>query len=106
MKNEPGTDSQNQDTSPSTGEPKYLTQAELAKHWRVCENSVKNWRQRGYLPYFRIPGSSRVLYPLHGIQEVEDHFTEPAREVMPEHTEAEIKRRKPVVSSKDEDWRI
>ncbi|MBW2566111.1 MAG: hypothetical protein JRE24_04325 [Deltaproteobacteria bacterium] len=90
----------------STRKHKYLTQEELAKRWRMSESCVKNWRVRGLVPYLRFPGSSRVIYPLHGIQEVENVLTEPAREVMPEEIRAEIKRKKPVVSSKDEDWRI
>jgi hypothetical protein len=106
MNNKPDTDSQSQNMSPHTGQKKYLTQAELAKRWRMSESCVKNLRARRCVPYLQFPGSSRVLYPLHGIQEVENLLTEPAREVMPEEIRAEIKRKKPVVSSEDEDWRI
>ncbi len=85
---------------------KFLTQSELAKRWRLTESTVKNLRDRGHLPYFRLPESTRILYPADAIAEVEKLHTTPAREVVTPGKGAEIKRRKPVVSSKDEDWRI
>ena len=45
---------------------KFLTQAELAKRWRASQSCVKNWRDQGLLPFFRLPGSTRVLYPAPG----------------------------------------
>ena len=87
---------------------KYLTQGELAKRWRISPSSVKNWRERGYIPYLQFPGSTRIFYPIQGIKEAERQFTTPAKEVVPKQIKgSEIKRVKPVVSSKgDEDWRI
>jgi hypothetical protein len=90
-----------------TRERKFLTQAELAIRWRITESCVKDWRERGYLPYFRVPGSSRVLYPLCGIQDVERRFTTPPREVIEEHRRAEIKRKEPDLSATPKkEWRI
>jgi hypothetical protein len=90
----------------STHEQKFLTQAELAKRWRLTESTVKNLRDRGQLPYFRLPESTRILYPLESIEEVERQHTTQARGVVTPGKGSETKRRKPVVSSKDEDWRI
>ena len=85
---------------------KFLTQSELAKRWRITESTIKNWRERGHLPYFRLPESTRILYPVDDVEEVERQHTTQARGVVNPGKGAEIKRRKPVVSSKDEDWRI
>jgi hypothetical protein len=88
-------------------EQRFLTQTELAKRWRMSQSCVKNWRDRGHLPYFRLPGSTRILYPVDAIEEVEKLHTTQAREVVTPGKGSEIKRRKPVVSSKqDENWRI
>jgi hypothetical protein len=47
------------------------------------------------------------LYPVDAIEEVEKLHTTQAREVVTPGKGSEIKRRKPVVSSKqDENWRI
>jgi hypothetical protein len=87
-------------------EEKFLTQAELAKRWRTSQSCVKNWRDRGHLPYFRLPGSTRVLYPLQGIQEVESQFTKPVKEVVNQNERTEIKRKKPDISATNKEWRI
>lgn len=86
---------------------KYLTQRELAERWRISPSSVKNWRDRGHIPYLQFPGSSRIFYPLQGILEVERQFTTPAREVVPKGIKhSEIKRKKPDVSATVKEWRI
>lgn len=90
-------------------EKKLWTQAEVAKYFRVSKSTVKNWRDRGYLPYFQLPDSTRVLYPDEGIKELNRRFTHTGKEVMPlkQFKCAEIKREKPVVSANhNEDWRI
>ena len=76
----------------------YMTQAELARYLRTSESCIKNWRERGYLPYFRIPGSTRVLYPVKGVEEVERQFTFSGKGVIKRAKRSEIKRMKPVVS--------
>jgi hypothetical protein len=87
---------------------KYLTQSEFADYFRISESTAKNWRERGYVCYFQVPGSTRVLYPVEAIKEFERQHTKSAREVVPKAINgSEIERVKPVVSSSgDEDWRI
>jgi len=86
---------------------KYLTQKDLADRYGTSESTIKNWRDRGYLPFFRLPGSTRVLYPLDGIIEAELQFTTPAKEVKDRQQSAERKRKKPVISTTaNKEWRI
>jgi len=55
----------------------------------------------------RLPGSTRVLYPLDGILEAELQFTTPAKEVKHKKESAERKRKKPVISATPKkEWRI
>ena len=91
----------------SIREHKYLTQAELAKRWRMSQSCVKNWRAKGYLPYFQVPGSRRVLYPLHGIQDLEKRNKIPTKEVRKQIEETGIERKKPEISATPKkEWRI
>ena len=85
----------------------YLTQKELADRYSASESTIKNWRDRGYLPFMRLPGSTKPLYPLDGIIEVEQQFTTPAKEVKNRQQSAEVKRKKPVISATPKkEWRI
>lgn len=84
-------------------EKKFYTQKELAARWHITQSSVKNNRERGLLPYFQIPGSSRVLYPVAEIERIEAENTKrPAKEVRPK---PKANRKLPEVSSTRE-WRI
>ena len=86
---------------------KYLTQGELAKRWRISPSSVKNWRERGYIPYLQFPGSTRIFYPIQGIKEAERQFTTPAKEVGKQKERTEITRKQPDVSAtSNKEWRI
>jgi hypothetical protein len=79
------------------------TQNEVADHFRVTSNTIKNWRNRGLLSFFIAPGSDRVLYYRTEIQEFQEKFTQWRRE-----DKKRIKREvrvKPRLSS-DDDWRI
>ena len=58
---------------------KYLTQQEVADLFRVRPGTVKNWRDAGYLDYFQVPGSSRVLYPAETINQFERQHTKRAK---------------------------
>ena len=49
----------------------YFTQKELAQRWRISESTVKSIRDRGEIPYFFPPNSSRVLYPREEILTIE-----------------------------------
>ena len=49
----------------------YYTQKELAQRWRITQATVKSIRDRGEIPYFFPPNSSRVLYPREEILTIE-----------------------------------
>jgi hypothetical protein len=86
---------------------KFLTQSELAERWRLTESTIKNLRDRGQLPYFRLPGSSRVLYATEVVKELERLHTTPAKEVDKERHRTEITRKKPDISATSKkEWRI
>lgn len=86
---------------------KFFTQRELAERWRIAESTVKNFRDRGQLPYFRLPGSSRVVYPLDNVKELERLHTTTAKEVDKERQRTEITRKKPDISATSKkEWRI
>ena len=38
------------------------SQQEVASHFRVSTNTIKNWRRRGLLSYWQAHGSPRKLY--------------------------------------------
>ena len=86
----------------------YLTQKELAVRWKQSEGTIKNWRDRGILPYFRMPGSNRPLYPLDGIVDVENQHTVTLEELNTKSKFSKFKRKKPVVPVKtsDKNWRL
>jgi hypothetical protein len=86
---------------------RFLTQSELAKRWRLTESSIKNLRDRGHLPYFRLPGSSRILYPVETIEELERLHTTSAKEVDRKRRHTEITRKQPDISATPrKEWRI
>ena len=83
------------------------SQQEVANHFRVTSNTIKNWRDKGLLSYCQAPGSSRKLYfkdevlsfiKTHSVIK-EDSFTKDRNKVPKE---------KPVKSNNlhNEDWRI
>ena len=82
----------------------YLTQREVAGKFRVSQSTVKNWRERGLLRYFQAPGSSRVLYPIDAVEELERQSIKQKKEVV---TLPEIKRERPRVPAKPQkEWRV
>ena len=86
---------------------RYLTQSELAERWRLTQSSIKNLRDRGQLPYFRLPGSSRVLYAAEAVEELERLHTISAKEVDKKRQHTEIKGKQPDVSATPKkEWRI
>ncbi len=84
----------------------YFTQKEMALRWNISESCVKNYREQGKIPFFRMPGSNRVLYPVKGIEEIEAQNTISAKEVVKRTKPTEIKKEKPGVSSTPKKWRI
>ena len=91
-----------------TDEEQYFTQKELAKRWKVSEGTIKNWRDRSIIKkYLRVAGSTRVFYPVDYIIEFEEQHTITAKEVANRDRKAELKREKPVVSTKPKkEWRV
>lgn len=86
----------------------YFTQKELAQRWRITAATVKSIRDRGEIPYFFPPNSSRVLYPREGILAIEqEQLRSTNKEERQQKKYAEYKMKKPVVSVQStEKWRI
>ena len=86
---------------------KYLTQQEVADLFRVKPGTVKNWRDAGYLDYFQVPGSSRVLYPAETINQFERQHIKKAKVIEFKRPEP-VKREEPGLSSNriKKQWRI
>lgn len=84
---------------------KYLTQKEVADRFRVSPSTIINWRERGLLAYFQAPESSRVLYPLESVEELERQFTHKKGGITKKPAKAT--REKPGLSTKPKrEWRI
>lgn len=81
----------------------YLTQSEVADRFRVTQSTVKNWREKGLLQYLRVPGSTRVLYPIITVEELEQQSLHQEKEVV---KPKEFKRERPGISPKQKEWRI
>jgi len=82
----------------------YLTQQEVAVRFRVAQSTVKNWRERGLLAYFQAPGSTRVLYPVTAVEELEKQSIQQAKGVV---RPTEIKRKRPRIPAKpNREWRV
>ncbi len=79
------------------------TQSEVAEHFRVSKNTIKNWRRRGLFSFFIAPGSDRVFYYRKEIENFQETFTHWRKESK-NGKEREV-RVKPRLSSTD-DWRI
>jgi DNA-binding transcriptional MerR regulator len=81
-----------------------LTQKETARKFRVVQSTIVNWRKKGLLRYIRVPGSSRVLYPIEAVEELERRSLHQEREVV---QPKEIKRERPGISPRqNKQWRI
>ena len=86
----------------------YFTQKELAQRWRITEATVKSIRDRGDIPYFFPPNSSRILYPVKQIIKIEnDLLACKNKEDQKSRKLPETKVKKPVNPAKsDKEWRI
>ena len=82
------------------------TQNEVAKYFRVVPSTIKNWRERGLLSYWRAPGSTKVLYFRDELREFQGKNTISKKGGDKPTGLNRIRREKPVVSSIDENWRI
>lgn len=85
-------------------ESRYLTQREVAARFRVAQSTVKNWRERGLLRYFQAPGSSRVIYPMDAVEELERQSIKQKKEVV---KLPEIKGKRPRIPAQPQRvWRV
>lgn len=83
----------------------YLTQKELANRWRRSEASIINYRKRGKLSSFTLPGSNRPLYLLSEIEEIEDANTKNIKEVR--HVKVrELRGKSSIPATTKVEWRI
>lgn len=86
----------------------YFTQKELAERWRVSQGTIINLRKAGSVPFFSVPGSNKILYPVGKILECEQQHTISTKEAQDkQNRRTELKGKKPVVSAKSNKiWRI
>ncbi|HIP39216.1 MAG TPA: DNA-binding protein [Desulfocapsa sulfexigens] len=86
----------------------YFTQKELAKRWRITQATVKSIRDRGEIPYFFPPNSSRVLYPREEILTIEqEQLISTNKEKRQQNKYCKSKMKLPVVSVQStKEWRI
>ena len=84
---------------------KYMTQKEMAEHFRKTEGTIINWRRKGYFTYFRAPGSNSVLYLRESVEDFEKKNTESSNRKEVDNRPQPVKREKHVVSTTKE-WRI
>ena len=85
-------------------ESRYLTQREVAARFRVSASTIMNWRERGLLKYFQAPGSSRILYPMDAVEELERESIKQKKEVV---RLPEIKGKRPRIPAQPQkEWRV
>lgn len=85
-------------------ESSYLTQREVADKFRISQSTLKNWREKGLIKYFQAPGSSRVLYPIDAVEELERQSIKQKKEVV---ALPKIKRERPRIPARPEkEWRL
>ena len=84
---------------------KYMTQKEMAKHFRKTEGTIINWRRKGFFTYFRPPDSKSVLYLSDSVEDFERGYTIISKRKGVDNRPKPVKREKPVVSTKKV-WRI
>ncbi len=84
----------------------YYSQKELAARWKVSESTVKSWREKGIIPFFQLPLTSRILYPVRAILELEKNNLH-IREEKKKQKITQSKREKSVISTKsNRKWKI
>ena len=86
---------------------KYMTQKEMAKHFRKTEGTIINWRRKGFFTYFRPPDSKSVLYLLDSVEDFERGYTIISKRKGVDNRPKPVKRESPDISSTpDKQWRI
>ena len=85
----------------------FLRQAELAERWGCSQGTIINYRKKGLLPFFRLPESNKVLYPVTEILGIEKQYTRNNSKTKGgDSKKAETKKVKPCVSAPKKEWRI
>ena len=86
---------------------RYLRQKDLAERWQCVPGTIINYRKKGLLKYFRLPGSTNIYYYLDEVEELERNHTKNENQKGGDNKKkAEIKEVKPCVSSPKKEWRI
>ena len=91
------------------GDNTWLTQKNIAERWHVSQGTIIKWREDGKLPFFRLPGTSKILYPLREIILLETQHTTEMKEYNAKRQKqsTELQRKKPAMSAKPQkEWRI
>ena len=85
----------------------FLTQQEVAKHFKVSTGTIRNWEKIGLLSRWQAPGSTRVLYLSEEVKELSDKNLKSIGEGAKPKQINGMKKGRPVVSTKpNADWRI
>ncbi len=86
----------------------FYTQKELSKRWRLSEATIKKLREKGHIPCFFPPGSSRVLYPVDGVIQIEqEKKNQNQKEIKHRKKRPETNVKKPVSPAEScKEWRI
>jgi DNA-binding transcriptional MerR regulator len=85
----------------------FLTQKEVAEHFKVSTGTIRNWEKRGLLSRWQAPGSTHVLYLSEEVRELSDKNLKPRGEGAKPKQINGMKKGRPVVSTKpNADWRI
>lgn len=82
-------------------------QKEVADYFRVTSNTIKNWRERGLLSFFKAPGSTRIQYFRDEIRRFRN-ANSVLRVAFKAKPKNKLQKEKPVRSDflHNEDWRI
>src|SRR6056297_2290226 len=85
-------------------EKAFLKQAELAERWGCSQSTIINYRNKGLISYFQLPESTKVLYPVAEVLEIERKYTKNnSKPKGGDRKKAEAKKVKPCVSP-NKDW--
>jgi excisionase family DNA binding protein len=83
------------------------TQTEVAEYFRVVPGTIKNWRDRGLLPFIQPPGSTRVLIPEQAVKDFVEKYITIKKGGDKTSNLDKVKRKKPDVSpTTGKKWRI
>lgn len=85
----------------------FLKQAEMAERWGCSQGTIINYRNKGLISYFQLPESTKVLYPVSEILEIERKYTKNSSKTKGgDSKKADLKKVEPCVSAPKKEWRI